>query len=300
MLVLLTLGTLIAIYKHCSKTGHRRKRNGHIRTVYSLGAAGAVIALAALLVLWPMAIAGECSLLRYCRVGFNDGWVATWVFAVGLLCFIPFISLMAYVVSGRWVQEWCCDGPHPTFWEVREQADAYRKQLDRLASLGFTEAECWPVQRDAAFVAAELGNLRICGEDRYYELADDRIVVSARGWDMTCSGQWYLPDFSQCGEDCRHGEEVRVAVMMDSGRSLEVLRAVNWDPPQVTVFRPGEWIAYLSADLRERAEERITERVAAQEAAETAAEKARKRELDSRFAWVEDVSPEMAGRGGKR
>ena len=141
-------------------------------------------------------------------------------------------------------------------------------------------------------MAAELGEERTLGDVDYYEFTDDRVVVSMSGWESTCAIITYKPDYSLCDEDCRHGEEVLVTIK-DSGRSLKVLEAVNSGIPRVSIFRPGDWIAHLQADLTGMARERI----AAREAAEAVAEEARKRERDSRFAWLEELEVDGSPRG---
>lgn len=293
MLVLLAFGCLIFVLFRLIPAG---RRNAHIGAIHSLAAALALTSLLALIALWPAVMVGECSLLGYCGITFYDGWVWAWTIMVGFLCFCLFVTLMTYVVSGQWERGWCCqDRSHPYRRERKRQAEVRREQRDRLAALGFTETECWDVLRNVISVAAALGERRADDDGGGLQYVDDRIRITMWGWDPACSLGGRRPEHSQCEEDCWHGERVRV-VMRGPGVWLEVFRAVNSDVPRVSVFRPGEWIAYLRSDLTEMAEDRI----AAQTAARTAAEEARRRELDSRFAWVEDVGSELVGGGGAR
>ena len=297
MLVLLAFGCLICILFCLIPAG---QRNTHIGAIHSLAAALALTSLLALIALWPAVMVGECSLLGYCGITFDDGWVWAWMIMVGFLCCCLFLILVTYVVSGQWEREWCClNRSHPYRWERKRQDVFRREQQDRLGSLGFTEAECWAVLHNIISVVVALGKSRADDDGGCLEYVDDRIRITMWGWDPACSLGGGRPEHSQCEEDCWHGERVRV-VMRGPGIWLEVFRAVNSDLPRVSVFRPGEWIAYLSAELTEMAGERIAARAAAQEVAKTAREEARKSELDSRFAWVEDVGSELVEGGRAR
>lgn len=304
MLILITFVCLIAVLvclRPPSLTGTGR-RYAHVGALNSLAAALALISLLALFVLWPAFLARECSWLGYCRIGLDDTWVWIWMVPVGILCLGPFGLFLGYMLFGEWERDWCCsDRPHTYHWEAKEWAVRRREQQDRLASLGFTEEQCWDVLRNVVLVAAGLGGSRADDDGRELEYSDDRIRIRVWGWKSVCSISKGSLAQSQCEEDCWHGEELRVWIV-DSDNDLEVLRAVNSELPSVSVFRPGEWIAYLAADLGEKSRERIVERVAEQIASETAArkaaEEARERDLDSRFAWVEDSGSYPVGGGG--
>ena len=300
MLILVTFVCLIGVLLCLSLPSLTGKRNAHLGALNSLAAALALISLLALFVLWPAVLARECSWLGYCPISLDDFWVWVWMVPVGILCLGPFLLFLGHVLSGQWEASWCCDHrTHPYAWERKERAVRRREQQGRLASLGFTEEQCWDVLRNVILVVAGLGASRADDDGRELEYSDDRIKIRTWGWNSACSIGEARPDQSQCGEDCWHGEELRVW-MVDSGNCLEVLRAVNSETPSVSVFRPGEWLAYLSADLREKARERIADRAADQIAAKIAAEEARKRDLDSRFVWVEDIGSELVGgRGAK-
>ena len=302
MLILVTLVCLTGVLLCLRLPLLTGKRYAHLGALNSLAAALALISLLALFVLWPAVLARECSWLGYCQIGLDDIWVWIWMVLVGILCLAPFVLFLVYVLSGDWEASWCCDhGTHLYAWERKKQAVMRREQHDLLASLGFTEEQCCDVLRNVILVAAGLGESRGDDDSRELEYTDDRIRIRVWGWKSACSVGEASPDESQCQEDCWHGEQLR-AWIVDSGNCLEVLRAVNSELPSVSVFRPGQWIAYLSADLRERSRERIAERVAEQIASETAArkaaEEARRRDLDSRFSWVEDSgSYPVGGRG---
>ena len=303
MLILVTFVCLIGVLM-CLRTPQLTgERNAHLGALNSLAAAVALISLLALFVLWPAVLARECSWLGY-PISLDDIWVWVWMVPVGFLCIGPFILFLGHVLSGEWEADWCCNyRAHPDARERRRRAARRREQQDLLASLGFSEAQCWDVLRNVLLIATGLGESGDDDDGRELEYSDDLIRIRTWGWTSSCSNGEASPDQGRCGEDCWHGEELRVW-MVDSDNHLEVLRAVNSELPSVSVFRPGAWIAYLSADLREKAKERIAERAAEQlaseAAAKTAAEEARKRDLDSRFVWVEDIDSELVGgRGAK-
>lgn len=302
MLILVTFVCLIGVLLCLRPPWLTGKRYAHVGALNSLAAALALKSLFAMFVLWPAMLARECSWLGYCPVSLDDIWVWIWMVPVGFLYSVFFLPFLGYVLSGQWEASWCCDhGTHPYAWERKKQAVMRREQQDLLASLGFTEEQCWDVLRNVILIAAGLGESRADDDGRELEYSDDRIRIRVWGWKSACSIGEASPDQSQCQEDCWHGEELRVW-MADSGNCLEVLRAVNSELPSVSVFRPGEWIAYLAADLREKSLELIAERVAEQIASETAtrnaAAEARKRGLDSRFVWVEDIGPDLVGGRG--
>lgn len=269
----------------------RKERHGHVTAGYPLLLGFVTMSFVGLFGFWPAALSVECSQMGYCGIGPDDIWVWLWIVPVGLVCIMINIIILSCVASGEWAQGQCCGKAH-TSWELMR----YENQQERLASLGFTREECWAVLRDAIAVASELGEENTGDDGDHYEFTDDRIVVSVSGRESRCAIIGDKPDLSRCGENCRHGEEVLVSTK-DSARPVKVLEAVNSAVPRVSIFRPGDWIAHLQADLSDTVASRVADRVAARSAAEAVAEEARKRERDSRFVWLEDLKVDGSPHG---
>ena len=125
----------------------RKRRHGHVRAGYPLVLAVVIIAIVGLIALWPVAMSIECSQLRYCGIGLDDIWVWLWIVPVGIVCFIVLMVMVVYVLSGGWAQDRCCGEVHTPSTLKR-----YENQQERLASLGFTNEECWAVLREAIAV----------------------------------------------------------------------------------------------------------------------------------------------------
>ena len=257
-------------------TDRTQPRPEHISYGLAIVLASALMVNVVWVVVWPAMLSVECSWLGYCDVGLNDLWVQVWL----TLAFVPglFVGIVIVLCTtpDNWAKSYCCEGmAHPSRTEMKQWAVRREKQRERLASIGFTEKEFIGILRDAIFVAKELGERDArravhphFGAPFYvYGYQDDRIKVSLET-----------------------GDAVLVETMHE-GEWLKVLDSVHPVNPEVVIFRPGDWIVYLEADLKDVALGRVAER----EAAEAAEEEARKREIESRFAWVgSDPDPRRA------
>ena len=262
----------LSYWRKCADSWRGARR--HLTYGEAIVIATCLLGNLAWLVTLPAMLSVECSWLGYCGVGLNDLWVQIWLTIAGIFGLFFAIALVLSTFPDEWVTAYCCDGKaHLSRAERKRRAVRRKNRREKLASIGFTDGQFIGILQDAIFVATLLGERKArvvhphFGPCSYvYEYQDDRIRVSLAT-----------------------GDAVLVEIMQE-GKWLKVIESTEWDNPDVVIFRPGDWIVYLEADLKDVASGVEAER----EAAEAAREEARKREIESRFAWVESDAPRRA------